>query len=183
MATFTRTQLLAEARPFALAKSARSRLHESFEEFSASRGYDVFLSHSSLDAEVILGLKVVLERHGLSVYVDWIDDANLDRVSVTPETASILRGRMRSCRALFYALSANAASSKWMPWELGYFDGLNGRVAIVPVTESAKNNFLGQEYLGLYPFVDEANNSGKVLNLWVNPRETAAVTVRAWLRA
>ena len=29
--------------------------------------------------------------------------------------------RMNQCRSLIYAFSENAAKSKWMPWELGYF--------------------------------------------------------------
>lgn len=175
MATFTRAALTAQARPLTLQKAATSRLHEEFQQFSAARGYDIFLSHSSLDADVILGLKVVLERHGLRVYVDWIDDPLLDRSKVTPETADALRKRMGACRALFYAYSPNSANSKWMPWELGYFDGHGGRVGIVPVTEFASDRFEGQEYLGLYPYVDEAGG------LWVNRPSLRPVSLRNWL--
>jgi len=44
-----------------------------------------------------------------------------------------------------------------MPWELGYFDGLrNENVAILPLTDTADEDFRGLEYLGLYPFVENS---------------------------
>lgn len=70
---------------------------------------------------LIAGLKLILEDLGYSVYVDW-NDNQLDPNNVTPETAKMLRERMKQCKSLIYAFSENASSSKWMPWELGYFD-------------------------------------------------------------
>lgn len=183
MALFTRSDLVERARPATFAKAARAVLVESVQRFSATAGYDVFVSHSSLDAEVVLGLKLKLEDHGLRVYVDWIDDPALDRSRVTAKTAQTLRDRMGACHALFYAHSANSVSSKWMPWELGYFDGLGGRVAIVPFTETRQETFAGQEYLGLYPYVDEAPSSQTAKqHLWVNSPGVQARVVGTWLR-
>lgn len=34
--------------------------------------YDVFLSHSSLDANELLQLKVLLNQQGKTVYIDWV---------------------------------------------------------------------------------------------------------------
>ena len=36
----------------------------------------------------------------------------------------MLRQRMDHCRFLLFATSKASPDSKWMPWELGYFDGL-----------------------------------------------------------
>jgi hypothetical protein len=120
--------------------------------------YDIFLSHSFEDAEVIAGVKVLIETEGLSVYVDWIDDAQADRSKVTAKTADMLRERMKHCRFLLFATSKASSSSKWMPWELGYFDGMRSdRVGILPIVQSDGGSFVGQEYLGLYParqFID-----------------------------
>lgn len=181
MALFTLSQLSARARPSTIAKTARTVLREDAQRFSAVGGYDVFLSHSSLDADVILGLKVTIEGHGLRVYVDWIEDPQLDRSKVTPTTANALRERMKACRALFYAHSLNAANSKWMPWELGYFDGLGRRVGIVPVADIRRDGFNGQEYLGLYPYVDEAPSTGGQQTLWVNSAGTKALNAKTWI--
>lgn len=117
-----------------------------------SNNYDIFLSHSYEDAEVIAGVKILLERDGLSVYVDWIEDAQADRSKVTAATAEMLRSRMKHCRFLLFATSKSSPNSKWMPWELGYFDGLReNRVGILPIVQSDGGSFAGQEYLGLYP--------------------------------
>src|SRR5260370_4726092 len=116
-----------------------------------STNFDIFMSHSFKDAEIIGGIKVLIEETGLTVYVDWIEDAQLDRSQVTAETADMLRQRMSHCRFLLYATSEQSSNSKWMPWELGYFDGLkNGKVGILPIVESGNDSFDGQEYLGLY---------------------------------
>jgi hypothetical protein len=61
---------------------------------------------------------------------------------------------MRQSKTLLYLASEAASSSKWMPWELGYFDGLrSGGVAIMPLLDNETDSFAGQEYLGLYPKV------------------------------
>ena len=64
---------------------------------TSATSFDVFLSHAKLDAQLVLGVKTVLERSGQSVYIDWLDDPQLDRSSVTPATAERLRNRMRQC--------------------------------------------------------------------------------------
>ena len=63
----------------------------------------MFLSHSIRDATLILGLMGMLQASGLSVYVDWIEDAELDRENVNAATANRLRERMKTCRSLVYA--------------------------------------------------------------------------------
>jgi hypothetical protein len=43
-----------------------------------------------------------------------------------------------------------------MPWELGYFDGFKpGYVWILPLVMDYDSEFKGQEYLGLYPTVED----------------------------
>jgi hypothetical protein len=116
--------------------------------------YDIFLSHASKDADLVLGAKSLLESFGFKVYVDWVDDAQLDRSKVGKETADLLRRRMRQSKSLVWAATEAASDSKWMPWELGYFDGFRpNQVAIVPLVDGASDVFRGQEYLGLYPVI------------------------------
>jgi hypothetical protein len=113
--------------------------------------YDIFLSHSSKDARHVAGAKLLLEDQGFSVYIDWIEDPELDRSKVNQNNAEILIKRMQQCDTLLYAFSENASTSTWMPWELGYFDGMKGKVAVIPILESEYSSFKGNEYLGLYP--------------------------------
>lgn len=87
------------------------------------------------DAVLIAGIKAFLEAQGLSVYVDWMEDAQMDRSRVDAATADLLRARMQSSAMLYYAATSSSSDSKWIPWELGYFDGLkSGRVAILPLS-------------------------------------------------
>jgi hypothetical protein len=123
--------------------------------------FDVFLSHCLKDAEVVAGVKVLLEEQGHKVYVDWIVDRQLDREKVTPETANVLRRRMQASQSLLFATSDNSPDSRWMPWELGYFDGLRqGKIAVLPLVPSPSSTFEGQEYLGLYPVVERLRTEG-----------------------
>lgn len=166
MALFTKQQLinrfearLQKGRYYGTSKQrAVEFLNESKREqrtFSASlKTYDIFLSHSSDDAREVGGLKLELEDLGYSVYVDWIEDPQLDRSNVNKANAETLRKRMKQCKSLLYAFSENARTSTWMPWELGYFDGMKGTVAVLPVVESGKSTFKGNEYVELYPYID-----------------------------
>jgi hypothetical protein len=158
MAFFTKSEakVAAGTRRQRLAKSASQILGESSRSEMGQMVFDVFLSHSINDANLVLGVMVLLERQGLSVYVDWITDSELDRTNVTKETAARLRDRMQHSKSLLYIASENASTSKWMPWELGYFDGLRmGGVAILPLLDDADDPFPEQEYLNLYPIVDK----------------------------
>lgn len=117
--------------------------------------FDIFLSHSSGDAQIIAGIHALLERDGSRVYVDWMYDPQLDRSRVTASTARVLRDRMKASASLIYVSSSSSPESKWMPWELGYFDGLRpNKVAILPVVRSSDNEFKGIEFVGLYPKIE-----------------------------
>jgi hypothetical protein len=125
--------------------------------------FDIFLSHSKMDEDLVLGAKQILEEKSYTVYVDWIDDPQLDRSAVSKATAEHLRWRMEQCEVMFYLHSKNASFSKWCPWELGYFDGLSinaPRTFVFPLVNRGEG-FDGQEYLKLYPTVD-IDNLGKV---------------------
>jgi hypothetical protein len=139
-----------------LHKSAGRILAEQARAFDAAESYDIFLSHSFDDAETIYGVKRMIEALSLTVYVDWIDDPTLDRSKVTVKSAALLRERMKACSSLVYAHSANSPKSVWMPWELGYFDGLRPhQVWILPLVSEYDSEFKEQEYLGLYPSVEK----------------------------
>lgn len=124
---------------------------ESREKAKNKNHFDVFLSHNYEDQDYIYELKKIIESYGLVVYVDWLIDINLDRNNVSTQTAELLKLRMNQSDWLFFATSQNSASSKWMPWELGYFDGFKGNIAIIPILEHDNSIFRGQEYLSLYP--------------------------------
>lgn len=134
--------------------SANQVLQEEILNSTRLLSFDIFLSHSFEDSEIVLGVREILVGLGLTVYIDWINDTQLSRENVTVESADILRRRMRESRSLVYLTTKNSSTSRWMPWELGYFDGLkSGLIGILPVIDTGAT-FSGQEYLGLYPVVE-----------------------------
>ena len=143
--------------------------------------YDIFLSHNSSDNEILAGLTLLLQDLGYTVYVDW-NDPKLDKDTVTPKTAAILRERMKQSKSFIYAFTENSLDSKWMPWELGYFDGLkDSRIAVLPISKSNKNTYKGSEYIGLYNHIQIAKIRGSNKDaLWVHNGEDYII-YSSWL--
>lgn len=168
--------LLTESEVRSAARQTHDRLYKSYNDVLAEDAqtledhFDIFLSHSIKDAEIVRGAHILLRRMGYAVYVDWIVDRDLNREEVSRETAIQLKKRMRQCNSLLYLATENASRSKWMPWELGFFDGYsNGRVAILPITKDQNDEYEGQEYLSVYPYVDIASaQNTQRRQLWVN---------------
>ncbi len=148
-------------------------------------GYDIFLSHSYKDANMILNIKRIIEDMGFSVYVDWIDDPQLERTKVTSGTADLIRNRIDSSRCLIFVTSEKSIDSKWMPWELGYADGAKeGLAAVLPVSESlvSTETYNGREYLGLYYYITKDTIMGtRKSALWVNKDSKTYVVFEDWL--
>lgn len=187
MGFITKKDLLKYSRPetksMYSSRNAKQILIESAQTFSVTKEYDIFLSHSYSDADEILQVKDMLESYNYSVYVDWVDDAQLNREKVTTRTADLLRNRMGTSTSLVYVPSLNSSESKWMQWELGYFDALKEKVAILPILEDSRDGFKGLEYLGLYPYIDKATtkfSSNEVL--WVNEDSNVYVKFDEWLK-
>lgn len=144
----------------AYAMDSAAILKESLKDAKSAESFDVFLCHSINDAELVHGAKRILEERGLSVYVDWMVDPQMNRSSVSAETARILRSRLDKSKSLLYLYSNNSTRSRWMPWELGYFDGSNGTVGVLPIVPtSGQLDFSKEEYLGLYPKIEFSDAS------------------------
>ncbi|MFL0270083.1 TIR domain-containing protein [Candidatus Clostridium radicumherbarum] len=182
MALFSKRAVLdradIEIRNLYYSKTPSSILNESSNTFNKYKTYDIFLSHSYQDAKIVLGVKKILEDMRYSVYVDWIEDKQLDRSKVNKETARILKERMKSSNCLFYLTTENATNSKWMPWELGYFDGVKNKVAVLPVEDITTQSdiYIGQEYLGIYSYITQSYGQ-----LFVNTSHTTRQRLNEWL--
>ena len=166
-------------------EARRSYAYESYSysipHFDAAENYDLFISHSFTDKDLVTGLYHLFSQAGYKVYIDWIDDSSLDRKSVTPETAAIIKRRIKSSKGAAYIATTNSIMSKWCPWELGVSDGMHDRVCILPVMNYS---FKGHEYLGLYPYLEYGLVTGGQQNeFWVHDQQdrTKYVTLRVWL--
>ena len=127
-----------------------SVIRESLSKTSAITNYDVFLSHSHIDQELIFAFKNMLESADLTVYVDWLIESDRAGKSVTAANAQTIRTRMNQCSKMIYLHTKNASESKWCPWEVGFFDALKGDVTVALIDDNPQRT-TGQEYLNLYP--------------------------------
>ncbi|MEK4158731.1 hypothetical protein NYE27_26990 [Paenibacillus sp. FSL R10-2779] len=159
-------------------EEAAAILQFEHERFDEKKSYDIFLSHSSLDYNEILLLSDYLQSSGYSVYVDWLIDKKLDRNNVTSETAIIIRNRMKRCKCLLFAASNNSNFSRWMPWELGFFDGKGGKIAIIHVNKKKPGlgSLTGQEYLDIYEYVRRLGQE-----MWVHKTANNYLNFSEWL--
>lgn len=177
---------ISESRSFSFSHNSQQQvLNENGQIYKFKNKYDLFISHSYLDKDLVYSLVELFNKSGYSVYVDWMVDNQLDRSQVNKKTSELLRVRMSSSRGLAYVVTSNSSQSKWCPWELGYEDGkTNGRCAILPVLEYSESFFRGQEYLGLYPYLEYAQITGSTkYDFWVNDSDNSEnyVILSKWL--
>ncbi|HLQ44017.1 MAG TPA: toll/interleukin-1 receptor domain-containing protein [Planctomycetaceae bacterium] len=92
--------------------------------------FDVFLSHSSRDKDVIRELAERLKRDGLRV---WFDQWEIKPGDSIP---SKIEEGLEHSRVLVLCMSANALGSDWAPLEVGTFrfrDSLNQQRRFIPL--------------------------------------------------
>lgn len=148
--------------------------------------FDIFLSHSYLDKKTVFGVYKDFEMLGYKTYVDWIVDPSLDRDNITKATAEKLRLRMKQSKCLIYTTSSNIVASQWMPWELGYMDGLKkSKVAVFPLLEDYEDDTDIElpKYLELYYTCSkEITNTSSREILWINESRRKYIDFNSWLR-
>lgn len=159
-------------------RNYRENLNENQRNFSAKARndlntiFDIFISYNFNDKTIIRGVYNELTEMGFKVYVDFIVDSNLDRSSVTLQTAQTIRRRLENSKSLIYAQSPSAAMSRWMPWELGVVDGHTKRCAVLPILANSTDLYGKQEYLKLYPVIKPGTMNSMYVYKDVNGRES-----------
>jgi len=148
------------------------------------RRYDVFLSHRFADREMVEALyRRLVDQLGYSVYVDWKVHPELDRSKVDQDTAEHFRRVMRRCGCLIFLAGPNAPGSRWMPWELGFFDGRHGARRIGVYVDDVETFEPGeQEYLGLYTPIDAGTLPGFVEEALDDVAAMTSATTDQWQR-
>lgn len=144
---------------------------------------DTFLSHSLRDAEYLPGIIRLLESHGASVYCDLADERMPE--TPTPETAAIVKQRIKACKRLVVFVTTNTKDSKWIPWELGIGDTALSldNVALLPTAATSDDHtWARQEYLGLYSHIVWGEMQGIGGSIWMvyDYRTHTATTLAKW---
>lgn len=107
-------------------------------------------SHSHRDEALVKGLIVVFREAGVDLYVDWLDQS----MPETPnkQTALNIQKRIRHADLFIFLATENSKKSRWCPWEIGFADGVEKNVYIVPTSDGYHT--YGNEYLELYAKID-----------------------------
>jgi len=113
-----------------------------------------FLCHSHRDEDLVKGLLVNFADLGIDLYVDWKDHTLPDTPNI--ETANKIQSKIKSCDLFLFLATANSKASRWCPWEIGYADAGLKHIYIIPTTDNY--NTYGNEYLALYPKIDEGTS-------------------------
>jgi len=126
---------------------------------------DVFISHKKEDLAIARRLHTRVKSLRYEPYLDAAD-TQLAEATSTGALADRIRGRLRRAKCLLFVVTPKAVDSKWMPWELGFFDGRWGRPTVGLYVQhmdrtaaqraGAAGRFTVQEYLELYEAVDDA---------------------------
>ncbi len=180
MSFLTRDEILAQPLYESRTKAQR------YQRRTASTRHSIFLSHSHTDADLVdQFLAKILGDNADSVYIDRSDESLPEKC--TPVTAAKVKGKIRECEKLLLLATNNACDSRWCPWELGVGDEANGyaSVLVVPVADSAAGGWRGNEYIGIYQYLDQdsfgrlyvvspANQTKEPLEVWVKRPKASA---------
>lgn len=118
--------------------------------------YDIFISHSSLDVNELLQLKVLLNQQGKTVYIDWVNDrVMLNRQNQNQDTWKAIELRMDQSKTLLYVMTDNSIKSPYTEREVMYFKNASKSVKVYkpyPVSLPTPNyldgcNFITKEQL------------------------------------
>lgn len=152
----------------------------------------VFISHKHSDLETagdmneLKGLLSYLKKeYHIDPYIDSMDKKMPNETCV--ETAERIKEIINYSQK-FILLATNAAiASKWCNWEVGIADKLklpHNDMAIMPMLDEPNSLYKGNEYLELYPFIEERNFqiSGKCLGVYIRTNEGRKwITLKNWL--
>lgn len=124
------------------------------ESYNFSKQKTAFLCHSHKDGELVKGLLVIFKEAGLDLYVDWRDHS----MPETPngDTARKIQEKIKTSDVFLFLATANSKASRWCPWEIGFADSSQKGIYIIPTADGYGT--YGNEYLQLYPKIDQGNS-------------------------
>ena len=136
--------------------------------------YNVFLSHSSKDREMVLDLVSRLNALDYVVYVDWVSDReDMDRNKANTDTAKVLLERMKQSNALMVIQTSNASVSPWVAWEIGFYLSTGKKICVYDAGIPPVYN---PEFMRMHPKVRDSEDNFVVE---VNGQN---LPIRDWLR-
>ena len=120
----------------------------------------IFLSHKHDDLEDLKGFIGYLERYyTVECYIDSEDPGMPEKTS--GETAERIKKFIKTTDRFILLATDNAIASKWCNWELGYGDAqkFKDRIAILPIKNTGREVYSGNEYMQIYPHIVRVDSS------------------------
>jgi len=124
---------------------------------AATKKKTAFLCHSHNDLQLVKGLIVLFKEAGVELYIDWQDTSMPNSPNAT--TAKKIQLKIRESDLFIFLATENSKNSRWCPWEIGFADSSAKKIYIIPTHDT--NNYYGNEYLELYPRIDEGSSETK----------------------
>lgn len=155
-------------------------------------GTTVFISHKHSDMvtdgdmnELKGLLNFLKDEYHIEPYIDSMDKKMPDETCA--ETAERIK-EVINYSEKFILLATNAAiASKWCNWEVGIADKLklpHNDMAILPMLDDRNSLYKGNEYLELYPYIEEriTLSGSRYLGVCIRTNEGRKwITLKNWL--
>lgn len=150
-----------------LNESLRETLMFSSTKFQAKPTIFISHKHSDLrDQEELQGVIELLEEMGAKIYIDSMDNSMPEHAC--GDTALRIKDVIKHCDKFILIATEKAIESYWCNWELGIGDTHKyiDHIAILPIKEEGEHdrNYLGNEYLQIYPRLDFRNGDSYCIN-------------------
>ena len=154
---------------------------------SSASGTTVFISHKHDDLEDLKDFISYLHKdYNIIPYIDSMDKGMPKNTCA--ETATRIKSVIGNCQKFILLATNKALYSKWCNWEVGIADKTKlptNNMAILPMKDNNSSFFLGNEYLEIYPFIEEVidiNNYRKYLAVSIHTSNgLKRISLKDWL--
>ncbi|MBK1596614.1 toll/interleukin-1 receptor domain-containing protein [Klebsiella pneumoniae] len=113
------------------------------DSFQNKKSFDVFISHSYLDSELVRIIKDELNKHSITIYCDWTSDNDfLRRNSASEYTKLVLKKRIEQSKIILFLQTKNSISneshylSEWIEMEISHSISLSKPICCINMTNS-----------------------------------------------
>ena len=159
----------------------------SIDSIRSGSGTTVFISHKHDDLEELEGFISYLNKeYNIIPYIDSMDKGMPKNTCA--ETAERIKMVIGNCQKFILLATNKALFSKWCNWEVGIADKTKlpmNNMAILPMLDDNSNFYYGNEYLEIYPYIEETINilgNKKYLAVVIHTKEgKKRVSLRDWL--
>ena len=115
----------------------------------SKKKYDIFISHSDLDKDLVKSMKNTLNFQNLSCYYDWTSDQDfLKRNLISGYTKEVLKKRIEQSKALILVLTHNVIAdgeitSEWIKMEIEHAKSVGKKICCLNFTD------LGHQFINI----------------------------------